>query len=440
MKKYIFAILFTVLGTGAKAQEWTTTTTDLENDVSIVYHELDSIVPTVMTAGNTIVTVQPAEAPEDGLVHDMTLYLLNGTTVTYEAADLDSVRYLPGVGMKVYVTGSTTSVDYLYSQMTKIVYSTGGSTPPIDNNMNANWNITGYNIPESGINATTSSATYNMAWRLEYPQIRADNNSTVIVHASSDYGISYSLELDKSQRANRWSCFTMHAGTPDNNVGRSKDKFSNESLVESRYQVDTQEYTDGNYTKSTTNLDGSTTTLLARGHICASDDRQSSATQNGFTFLTSNCHPQYQAHNAGLWSRIETKVKSWGYNNNFRDTLYVAKGATISNVTLDGITKTGTIPNSEIYSKFGINITGSLVIPRYWYMAILCLKNGEYHAMAFWTEQINSSCSSTTIQSCMITIDELETRTGIDFFCNLPDDIEATVEATVDNNFWNVNN
>ena len=150
MKKYIFAILFTVLGTGAKAQDWTTTTTDLENDVSIVYHELDSIVPTVMTAGNTIVTVQPAEAPEDGLVHYMTLYLLNGTTVAYEAADLDSVRYLPGVGMKVYVHGAigNKSVDYLYSQMTKIEYIIAGSTPPADNNVNANWNITGMNIPQ----------------------------------------------------------------------------------------------------------------------------------------------------------------------------------------------------------------------------------------------------------------------------------------------------
>jgi endonuclease G len=30
----------------------------------------------------------------------------------------------------------------------------------------------------------------------------------------------------------------------------------------------------------------------------------------------------------------------------------------------------------------------------------------------------------------MITIDELERRTGIDFFCNLPDDIEKQVEST----------
>ncbi len=36
----------------------------------------------------------------------------------------------------------------------------------------------------------------------------------------------------------------------------------------------------------------------------------------------------------------------------------------------------------------------------------------------------------------VISIDELEKRTGIDFFCNLPDDVEKTVEAETDLNFW----
>lgn len=309
-----------------------------------------------------------------------------------------------------------------------------------DNNANANWKETSYGIPQSGPKKhTTDEATYSQAWRLEYPHINTSSNSQVIVHAESEYGIAYSLELDKSQRANRWSCFQMHDGLPDNNVGRN-GSWTKEPNVASAYQVNTSEYTNGNYTQSCRNLDGSSTTLLSRGHVCASDARQSSVNQNTKTFYTSNCHPQYQAHNGGLWGRMETKVKSWGYSSSFRDTLYVCNGATISDVTLNGSTSSGKITNAEVQSQFGVNITGSLVIPRYWYIAVLCLKNGTYKAMAFWTEQINSSCSSTTLSSCMITIDELEERTGIDFFCNLPDDVEATVESTLDTSFWNVSN
>ena len=305
----------------------------------------------------------------------------------------------------------------------------------IDNNVNANWKETSYNIPESGLIPTSSSATYNQAWRIEYPHISTSNNSMVVVKATSEYGISLSLELDKSQRANRWTCFTMHAGTPNNNVGRTPS-FSVDENVPAAYQVNANEYTRGNYTTSVVNLDGNNMTLFARGHICASEDRQSSSEQNSHTFVTSNIHPQYQAYNAGLWQRMETKVQNWGYSNSFRDTLYVCKGATIANVNLNGTTSTGTISKSEVYNQFGVNITGTLPIPRYWYMAVLRLKNGQYEAMAYWSEQLNSACNSITLQSCMITIDELERRTGIDFFCNLPDDIEEEVEATLNTSIW----
>ena len=342
-----------------------------------------------------------------------------GKAIYYQSRYDDFSASASGTDVQLYVEGTISD-----------------TTIVTDNNVNANWHETSLNIPESSANATTSSATYGMAWRLEYPHIATDDNSTVIVHASGDYGISYSLELAKSQRANRWSCFAMHNGTPNNNVGRSASSFSTESCVEAAYQVSTHEYTDGNYTKSSTNLDGSNMVTFARGHICASEDRQSSEAQNRFTFITSNCHPQYQAHNAGLWQRMEAKVQSWGYSTAFRDTIYVCKGATIADVTLNGSTVSGTIPASEVKAKYGVNITGSLVIPRYWFMAVLCLKGGQYHAMAYWTEQINSSCSSTTLPSCMISIDELERRTGIDFFCNLPDDIEESVESTLDTGYW----
>jgi endonuclease G len=40
------------------------------------------------------------------------------------------------------------------------------------------------------------------------------------------------------------------------------------------------------------------------------------------------------------------------------------------------------------------------------------------------------------MQACAISIDELEAKTGIDFFCNLPDGIEAEVEASKNLNAW----
>ena len=373
-------------------------------------------------------------------IQSVTFVQLNGTTVTYASGTFDSVTYLPGVGLKIYATGSTTSIDYLFCQMSSITYTYSGSTPTPTGNTNANWNIYSDVWTQYNASNTASGATHAQAWRLEYPQINSSSTSVVAVKRTSQYGISLSLEVEGSKRANRWTCFEMHNGLPNNNVGRCASSFSTDTDIPSSYRTTHDEYTDGKYTTTTTNLDGSNTVLFARGHVCASEDRQSSSDQNRHTFITSNIHPQYQAHNGGLWGRMESQLQTWGYSSSFRDTLYVCKGATIADVNLDGTTKTGVITNTEVKNQFGVNITGTLTIPRYWYMAVLCLKNGQYHAMAFWTEQINSSCSSTTLQSCMISIDELEARTGIDFFCNLPDDIETTVEASFDNNFWGVGN
>ena len=43
-----------------------------------------------------------------------------------------------------------------------------------------------------------------------------------------------------------------------------------------------------------------------------------------------------------------------------------------------------------------------------------------------------------TVMDYAITIDELEERTGIDFFCNLKDNLENAVESTIDKKTWNL--
>ena len=407
-------------------------------DITMVYNYLLNgeepstvPVPTFSHPSGTVFTT-PTVVTITGPAGSRVYFTTNGTTpstTNYENNAYGSVGVTVGFSMTVK------AIAVVNGESSKVVTAIYTLEEVIDNNANANWKETSYNIPESGATPTSSSATYSQAWRIEYPHISTSNNSMVVVKATSEYGISLSLELDKSQRANRWTCFTMHAGTPNNDVGRTPS-FSVDDDVPTAYQVNTSEYTSGKYTTSVLNLDGNNMTMFARGHICASEDRQSSSEQNSHTFVTSNIHPQYQAHNAGLWQRMEGKVQNWGYSNSFRDTLYVCKGATIGNVTLNGTTTSGLIPKSEVQSLYGVNITGTLPIPRYWYMAVLRLKNGQYEAMAYWTEQINSSCSSTTLQSCMITIDELEQRTGIDFFCNLPDDIEDEVEATLNTSIW----
>jgi endonuclease G len=109
------------------------------------------------------------------------------------------------------------------------------------------------------------------------------------------------------------------------------------------------------------------------------------------------------------------------------------KAATIEDVTLNNTSSTGIITTTTD----GAGQT--LVVPKYFYMAFLYYDKSanSYKAFALWTEHLNgNNPSAATVISNRISIDELERRTGIDFFCNLPDEIEKKVEANLVLSLW----
>ena len=352
-------------------------------------------------------TVQPADAPADGKTHSMTLYFSDDTEVKYELNQLEHVTYLPGVGMKVYLkTTPNTSIDYLFSQMTKIVYAQDGNT-------NSNWEKYGWSdFPE--------------AWRLEYPQL-SDNTvalanaakSQVVVKKTNDFGITYSVEWDNAKIANRWTCYQLHEGNTMATVDRHDDFKKDPEVAVSAELAD---YSGSGF---------------SRGHLCPSADRLCSTDQNKQTFFLTNMQPQYQSHNGGLWSRLETLVRDYATDESKTgvhcDTLYVVKAATITDKV--------TIGGAQVDGVYAEKCNDRLLVPTFFYMALLHYnkETDTYHAIAFWTKHIDENQSVKNLGDYAISIDELEQRTGIDFFCNLPDAIEEDVESEEpDLNFWHI--
>ncbi|MCI5711491.1 MAG: DNA/RNA non-specific endonuclease [Prevotella sp.] len=89
----------------------------------------------------------------------------------------------------------------------------------------------------------------------------------------------------------------------------------------------------------------------------------------------------------------------------------------------------GTIENGQVLSP----AKSGLLVPKYFFMAILCKRNGNYKAIAFWAEHTAKDTRNDKLSAYMISVDELEEKTGIDFFCNLPDDVETRVEKVKPN-------
>ena len=373
----------------------------------------------ITASAQTYYTMEPAEPPFDYKKHSMIIHLWNGTTVSYELKDLDHVTYLSsygnsGIGMKVYLKGQANSVDYLFIEMESIEYAK-------DDNENSNPRSFGYvDYPES--------------WRLEYPHLSPwvepegrlnASCSQIIVRRTDDYGITYSLEWDNSKVANRWTCYELHAGNTLSAVGRKDDFKADPDVVVSP------------------TLDDYKNSGFSRGHLCPSADRLCSVEQNKQTFYLTNMHPQYQSHNGGLWSRLETLVRDYATNDEYTalhcDTLYVVKAATITNKVRIGDDEEDGIYRDPDNSGDPLLCNKRLLVPRYFYMALLHYnkETDSYHAIAFWTEHIDGNQSVQNLADYAISINELEKRTGIDFFCNLPDVIEDEVEAREpDLDFW----
>lgn len=266
----------------------------------------------------------------------------------------------------------------------------GGGTDPIpsDDQTNTNKNTKGL---DKG------------ADRLEIPKLSDKDLQLFIVKQTSGIDRTYSLEWDCTKKANRWVALQMHDGLPDKSVGRNGG-WQDDSDIPSQYQTHDADYKG---------------TPFSRGHMCASSDRQTTVAQNRQTFIMSNIHPQYQNHNGNLWQTLETQVQKWGYSSVYRDTLYVVKAGTIDK-------------EDQILTR----TSSGLTVPKYFYMAILCVKDGKYKALAFWTEHTNTVIKNPNPRDYAISIKELESKTGIDFFCNLPDKIEQEVEQNYNPADW----
>lgn len=228
---------------------------------------------------------------------------------------------------------------------------------------------------------------------MELPRLAGGNANYYVTHRASGR-VNYSLEYDVTRRHARWVCFSFDAETAAKNVSRT-NAWSWDPKVPAVY--DTSSFFRGSG--------------YSRGHLVASEDRVYSEAANEQTFYYTNMSPQLQSHNAGIWHRLERRVQDWADDRALCDVLYVAKG--------------GTIADGQIKEE---RIKGKIVIPKYYWMAILAKKGTDYHAIAFWTEH-RSYEKGTHIPTLTISVQELERRTGLDFFYHLPDAVERRVEA-----------
>jgi len=149
-----------------------------------------------------------------------------------------------------------------------------------------------------------------------------------------------------------------------------------------------------------------------RGHLAPVADFKASAKWMDETFFMSNMSPQLHEFNAGIWEKLESATRGWARHNK---AIYVVCGP---------ILRSG-LPTIGRYNK--------VAVPDYYYKVIYDLQQPELKAIGFI---LRNEGSRKPLQSFAITVDEVEKRTGLDFFPSLPDELENTLESQRDPDTW----
>jgi len=149
-----------------------------------------------------------------------------------------------------------------------------------------------------------------------------------------------------------------------------------------------------------------------RGHLCPAGDMKLNAVSMSETFFLSNMSPMKPEFNRGIWEQLEEQVRGWAKEN---DKIYIVTG---------GILKysTGTIGD------------GKIIVPKYFYKVILNYEQPGIKAIALI---LPNEKGSQQLSKYAVSIDSVETLTGIDFFPALPDSLENALESKIDVSKWN---
>ena len=252
---------------------------------------------------------------------------------------------------------------------------------------------------------TSTSAVYRN--HLEYgTPTDADASDDYLLPAAGPGGVpQFAISYNRNRGGPNWVSWNLNA----THFGPAErcDCFSADTrLPADIYRVVTSDYTGSGY---------------SRGHMVGSEERTTTDAENRSTFLMTNVLPQYQALNGGPWLRLETYMRVTLAQAQNRE-MYVIAGGIYSGTTETLSSSNGRveIPDSTwkivVIQNFGeglANVTSAASI----------------QVIAVNMPNVASFPSGQPWEAYRTTVDAIERSTGYDFLSNLPDAIEAEVEA-----------
>lgn len=221
--------------------------------------------------------------------------------------------------------------------------------------------------------------------RLELPAI--GKNEIVVEHTG------YTLSYNPDALIPFWVAYALHPGDMEGDAQRENGFSPDPSPLLRKYKLAEH----WNYTRSG----------WVRGHMAPAGDMKYSQKAMSESFYTTNICPMDMAFNNGIWKRLEEKVRKLAVQFGV---VYIITGPVM------GINKNGKVGDSDI------------LVPDAFYKAILVPYEGTYLSVGFFMNN-EAAPKGSKLRDYAISVDELESLTGRDFFAGLG----ATESFSVEN-------
>lgn len=181
---------------------------------------------------------------------------------------------------------------------------------------------------------------------------------------------------------------------------------------------------------ASTSYDYSQSDYLA-GRLVPRLDMQRSRASVIDTDLLSNASPQYPYFNRRIWRRLERYVRTWA---RVRGTIHIITGA-IFDHDHDGHRD----PDDSDIVRW-MHPTELVAIPTAYFKILVFEEGGRLQSMAFLVPHVGSATFRGHVDGFLAahltSIDAIEALTGVDFFPDLIDEAESSLERTVAARMW----
>lgn len=231
--------------------------------------------------------------------------------------------------------------------------------------------------------------TNNLFFPQSFNYLPHSPNWEIVQHTY--YTLSY---IEKCEQA-EWVAYMLTTEMVTGGSERS-NKFKKDTLVTTGSALP-EDYTKSGYD---------------RGHLCPAADMRWNKEAMNETFYMSNMSPQVPGFNRGIWKQLEEQVRNWVLQD---DTLFICTGPILRN---------------------GLNTIGrknKVSVPEQFYKIILDYTQPEIKMIAFL---MDNESSKDQLEDFVVKTDMIEELTGIDFFPELPDSIEAILESRINIGEW----